>query len=65
VDGRAVRAAACHADGPGSIARPTISVVKVALFCNPTSGGTFSNTAIKSINSLKFAVTKANVFLAS
>jgi hypothetical protein len=27
--------------------RPTFSVEKVALFCNPASGGTFSSTAIE------------------
>jgi hypothetical protein len=31
-------------------ARPTISVEKVALFCNPVSEGTFSSTAIEIIN---------------
>jgi hypothetical protein len=30
-------------------ARPTFSVEKVALFCNPASGGTFSSTAIEII----------------
>jgi hypothetical protein len=44
-------------------ARPTISVKKVALFCNPASGGTFSSTAIEIINRLKFAVAKSKVFL--
>jgi hypothetical protein len=43
-------------------ARPTISVEKVALFCNPASGGTFSSTAIEIIIRLKFAVAKAKVF---
>jgi hypothetical protein len=42
-------------------ARPTISVEKVAIFCNPASGGTFSSTAIEMINMLKFAVAKAKV----
>jgi hypothetical protein len=27
-------------------ARPTFRVEKVALFCNPASGGTFSSTAM-------------------
>jgi hypothetical protein len=35
-------------------ARPTFSVEKVALFCNPASGGTFSSTAIEIINGLIF-----------
>jgi hypothetical protein len=43
-------------------AGPTISVVKVALFCNPALGETFSSTAIEIINGLKFAVAKAKVF---
>jgi hypothetical protein len=30
-------------------ARPTFRVDKVALFCNPASGGTFSSTAIEII----------------
>jgi ribosomal protein L24E len=38
-------------------------VEKVALFCNPASGGTFSSIAIEIINGLKFAVAKAKVFL--
>jgi hypothetical protein len=29
--------------------RPTFRVEKVALFCNPASGGTFSSTAIEII----------------
>jgi hypothetical protein len=29
--------------------RPTLRVEKVALFCNPASGGTFSSTAIEII----------------
>jgi hypothetical protein len=40
-----------------------ISVEKVALFCNTASGGTFSSTAIEIMNSLKFAIAKAKVFL--
>jgi hypothetical protein len=42
--------------------RPTISVNKLALFCNPASGATFSSTAIEIINSFKFAVAKTKVF---
>jgi hypothetical protein len=42
-------------------ARPMFSVEKVALFCNPASGGTFSSTAIEIINRLKFAVAKVKV----
>jgi hypothetical protein len=58
VDGRASRDAACHAGGPGLIpgpapARPTFTVEKVALFCNPASGGTFSSTAIEIIKWVK------------
>jgi hypothetical protein len=34
-------------------AEPTISVEKVALFCNPASGGTFSSTAIEIIKWVK------------
>jgi hypothetical protein len=34
-------------------ARSTFRVEKVALFCNPVSGGTFSNTAIKIIKYVK------------
>jgi hypothetical protein len=30
-------------------ARPTFRMEKVALFCNPASGGTFSSTAIEII----------------
>jgi hypothetical protein len=36
------------------LARPTFSVEKVALFCNPSSGGTFSSTAIEIIKWVKF-----------
>jgi hypothetical protein len=43
--------------------RPTISLEKVALFCYPASGGTFSSTAIEIKNRLKFAVARAKVFL--
>jgi hypothetical protein len=43
-------------------ARLTISVEKLALFCNPTFGGTFSSTAIEIINRIKFALAKAKVF---
>jgi hypothetical protein len=35
-------------------ARPTFRVEKVALFCNPASGGTFSSTAIEIIKWVKF-----------
>jgi hypothetical protein len=43
-------------------ARPTFRVEKVALFCNPASGGTFSSTAIEIIKWVnKFAVAQAKV----
>jgi hypothetical protein len=43
-------------------ARPTFSVEKVALFCNPASGGTFSSTAIEIIKWVNFfAVAQAKV----
>jgi hypothetical protein len=43
-------------------ARPTFSVEKVALFCNPASGGTFSSTAIEIIKWVeKIAVAQAKV----
>jgi hypothetical protein len=43
-------------------ARPTFSVEKVALFCNPVSGGTFSSTAIEIIKWVKkIAVVQAKV----
>jgi hypothetical protein len=35
------------------LARPTFRVEKVALYCNPASGGTFSSTAIKIIKWVK------------
>jgi hypothetical protein len=35
-------------------ARPTFRVEKVALFCNPASGNTFSSTAIEIIKLVKF-----------
>jgi hypothetical protein len=34
-------------------ARPPFRVKKVALFCNPASGGTFSSTAIEIIKWVK------------
>jgi hypothetical protein len=34
-------------------ARPTFRVVKVALFCNPATGGTFSSIAIEIIKKVK------------
>jgi hypothetical protein len=44
-------------------ARPTLRVEKVALFCNPASGGTFSSTAIEIIKwDKKIAVAQAKVF---
>jgi hypothetical protein len=58
-------ATAGHASGPGSIAGPrlTFRVVKVTLFCNPASVGTFSSTASKIIKWVKFfAVAQAKVF---
>jgi hypothetical protein len=43
-------------------ARPTFRVEKVALFCNPASGGTFSSTAIEIIKWVtKIAVAQAKV----
>jgi hypothetical protein len=54
VDGWAPCDAACRAGGPGSITRPTFRVEKVALFCNPASGGTFSSTTIKIIKWVNF-----------
>jgi hypothetical protein len=43
-------------------ARPTFRVEKVALFCNPASGGTFSSTAIEIIKGVKnIAVAQAKV----
>jgi hypothetical protein len=43
-------------------ARPTFSVEKVALFCNPASGGTFSSTAIEILKWVKkIAVAQAKV----
>jgi hypothetical protein len=42
-------------------ARPTSIVEKLALVCNPTSGGSFSSTAIEIMKRLKFAVAKAKV----
>jgi hypothetical protein len=45
------------------LSRPTFRVEKVALFCNPASGGTFSSTAIEIIKWVnKFAVAQAKVF---
>jgi hypothetical protein len=35
------------------LARPTFRVEKVALFCNPASGGTFLSTAIEIIKWVK------------
>jgi hypothetical protein len=44
-------------------ARPTFRVVKVSLFCNPASGGTFSNTAIEIKMGLKnCSIAQAKVF---
>jgi hypothetical protein len=43
-------------------ARPTFRVEKVAIFCNPASGGTFSSTAIAIIKWVnKFAVAQPKV----
>jgi hypothetical protein len=43
-------------------ARPTFRVEKVALFCNPASGGTFSSTASEIIKWVKkIAVAQAKV----
>jgi hypothetical protein len=44
-------------------ARLTISVEKLALFCNPAFGGKFLSTAIEIINRLTFVVVKAKMFL--
>jgi hypothetical protein len=42
--------------------RPKFKAEKVALFCNPASGGTFSSTAIEIIKRVdKFAVAQAKV----
>jgi hypothetical protein len=43
------------------LARPTVSVKKLALLCNHASGGTLSSTAIEISNRLKLAVVKAKV----
>jgi hypothetical protein len=44
-------------------ARPTFTVEKVALFCNPASVGTFSSTAIEIAKWVKkIAVAQAKVF---
>jgi hypothetical protein len=44
-------------------AKPTISVEKLALFCNPAKGGMFSSTAIEIIKWVKkMAVAQAKVF---
>jgi hypothetical protein len=44
-------------------ARPMFRVEKVALFCNPASGGAFSSTAIEIIKLVtKIAVAQAKVF---
>jgi hypothetical protein len=43
-------------------ARPTFKWKKLALFCNPASGGTLSSTAIEVIKWVKFfAVVQAKV----
>jgi hypothetical protein len=43
-------------------ARPTFRVEKVALFCNPASGDSFSSTAIEIMKWVnKFAVAQAKV----
>jgi hypothetical protein len=43
-------------------AKPTFRVEKVALFCNPVSGGMFSSTAIEIIKWVKrIAVAQAKV----
>jgi hypothetical protein len=45
------------------LVRTTFRVEKVALFCNPASGGTFSSTAIEIIKWVNFfAVAQAKVF---
>jgi hypothetical protein len=40
-------------------ARPTFRVEKVALFCNPASGDTFSSTAIELIKRVNFFCSRA------
>jgi hypothetical protein len=57
VDGRAFRATAYNASGPGSIpARPTISAVTLHAL-----DGTFSSTAIEIVNRVKLEVRKVRV----
>jgi hypothetical protein len=47
--------------GPGQ--GPTFKVERVTRYCNPTSGGTFSSTAIEIIKWVKkIAVAQAKVF---
>jgi hypothetical protein len=65
VDGRAVSAALATQVALVRFpvpARPTFRVEKVALFCNPASGGTFSSTAIEVIKWVKkIAVAQAKM----
>jgi hypothetical protein len=42
-------------------ARPTFRVKKVALFCNPASGGMFSSTALEIMKIKKIADAQAKV----
>jgi hypothetical protein len=42
--------------------RPTISVEKLALLCNPASGGTLQALQLHCVVGYKFAVVKAKVF---
>jgi hypothetical protein len=48
---------------PGPAARPTFRVEKVALLCNPASGGTFSSNINKIIKwAKKIAAAQVKVF---
>jgi hypothetical protein len=44
------------------LARPTISVEKLAFFCNPVPGGHVASTAIALYSYIKKSVAKAKVF---
>jgi hypothetical protein len=44
------------------LARPTFRVEKVALFCRPASGGTFSSTAIEIIKWVNFFVVASSLW---
>jgi hypothetical protein len=51
-----------HPSGPVSVSVLMISVEKLALFCNPASGGTLQALLLHCIVGYKFAVAKAKVF---